>query len=637
MAARDTSDPGAATAVPEARRPVLRDPTPAWDIPARDGSAGGALREAFRGGDPWAPWSRVFEFDGMYEAWSPWPSLPVDERAERLSWTGPSLAGVADAAPAQVAAVARTPQPGFGGGRVRTLLASPSPLDTPSTRLQFFRGSLASYRFGLEFSRALVGPWGLDLRMGTRSAQGKSWTYRDQIQDMFQGSFGRTREDLPGSGRSPGQDDVQWETVLSRATPDLLLELGWTWVDLRRGIPDPRNAWGDSGVAAFAGREVRSGVFGRILSQAGDLRASLSGRWVGQDWTRAGWLGADSAPPLSVSGSTDHQELEGEASWGGARFRTGLAGRAALRTGTSQTVSGTFQEDQERIGAYATGGGDALRWRGDVGFDRLNDPLDRTWTDGDAGLTLDWNGEAWRSSQRLAREVGLPDWERTILPDALGRSLPSRSIGSEGRWIAESRQRWIAGPRWSFDGAVAAIALDDAIQPGVVPTEGVALDPSPSGRVLRNAAGRVWGGSIQGGGRYEREGWWIATQWAFGRTLAPGEGPGGRRDLRYPELHSRTALGWQGPLLAGRAQAMSSMSLRTWSSSVQSNGSSGGTVVAVRLPPGGQLDWENQLRIKTFALFWRLENLLDDRQTPAVGWTPPGIRSGWGVTWNFGG
>jgi hypothetical protein len=231
----------------------------------------------------------------------------------------------------------------------------------------------------------------------------------------------------------------------------------------------------------------------------------------------------------------------------------------------------------------------------------------------------------------------LPDWERTILPDPLLQSLPSRNLSSEKRWFAESRQRWTIGERWSIDAALAGVAIDEAIETSTIPVEGMRTDSIRSGLVLRNASGQVLGWSAQGGARCDVQGWWIGSQWAVGQTLAPGEAIGGRRDLRYPELNSRTTLGWRGALLAGRAQAMSSVSVRTWSSSEQMNGSATGGAFPVRLPSGGQLDWENQLQIKTFALFWRLENLLDDRQVPAVGWTPPGIRSGWGVTWNFGG
>ena len=618
------------------REPVLRDDTPVLAIPVRDGAAGGALREAFRAGDASVPWSRVFEFDGMYEEWMAWPSLPTPVRAERLSWAGPSLAGVSDAAPLQVVALARESGMGWGGQATRQMLAAAPPADTPSTRLQFFRGALASYRFGLDFSRALAGPWGLELRMGTRSAQGRSWTYRDQIQDMFQGSFGRTREDLPARGRSPGQDDVQWETVVSRASSNLLLELGWTWVDLRRGIPDPRNAWGDSGSVALPGQEARSGVFGRLRARDGDWTVSLSGRLVGQDWKRARWERSDSGALASASGSVDHQEIEGELSWGGPRFRLGAAGRGALRTGTAGSVAGTFQEDQERVGAFLESRGGAFQTRLEAGFDRLNDPLNHTFSDFDAAVSLGWTGAVWQSRNRMARELALPDWERSILPDPLLRSLPSRNLRTETRWVAESRQTWKVGRFLSFEAGLAGLGLDDAIQPAAVPTEGVVTDSVRSGLVLVNAAGRVLGASASAGARFDGGGWWIGSQGALGRTLAPGEGLGGRRDLRFPLLHTRTTLGWEGPVLAGRAKLLSSMSLRTWSAATELAGATAGAT-DVRLPPGGQLDWETLFQIKTFALFWRLENLLDDRQTPAAGWTPPGIRSGWGVTWSFGG
>lgn len=617
--------------------PALADSTSAWSIPARDGSVGGALVEAFRGGEPFVPWIRVYEFDGMYESWSPWPSLPLAERSQRLAWTGPSLAGVSDAGPLMAASVAKKTEIGFGGEGVRRALAAPSPTDTPSTHLQFFRGSLASYRFGLGFSRALSGPWGLALAMGARSAQSRSWAYRDQIQDMFQGSFGRSRQDLPSSGHSPGQDDVQWESVLSRATPHLLLELGWTWVDLRRGIPNPLNTWNDSGLAPLAGRESRSGLFGRILREAGDWKGSLSGRWVGENWGRASWPRIDSGLPISVVGSTDHQELEGDLSWGGPDFRLGSVGRIALRTGTAGSVAGTFQEDQERWGVYVSTRSAAFESRMDVGINRLNDPQGRSLGGLDGSVSLDRSGPSWRSRNRIAREIRLPDWELTILPDPLLQSLPSRNLSTETRWFAESRHQWVAGPHFSIDGSFAAMSIERSIQPTTIPGATTSSVLDRSAMILANATASVVGWSSQWGARSDWGGWWVGSQWAVGQTMAPGEGPGGRRDLRYPVLHSRTTAGWQGAMLAGRATAASSMSLRTWSASTQSTGGIAATTATVRLPPGGQLDWENRFQIKTFGIFWRLENLLDDRQVPAVGWTPPGIRSGWGITWNFGG
>lgn len=619
-----------------ARQPKgLSDPAPAWNLPLRDGSSGGALREAFRKGDPDAPWTRTYEFDGMWEEWSPWPTLPMRERAVRPAWTGPSLAGNSDAGPLQVVAVARRAEPGFGGMPLRRELVAPSPLDTPLTQLQFWRGALASYRFGLDFSRAVAGPWGLALRMGARSAQGRSWVYRDQIQDMFQGSFGRTREDLPAKGRSPGQDDVQWETVVSRSTPGLLLELGWSWVDLQRGIPHPHKTWDGGDLAPFPGREARTGWFGRILSERDGFRGSATGRVVGQDWTRAVWT--DSAAPVEVRGSVDHLEGEIDFSWGGPAFRAGTNSRAALRTGSAGTWQGTFQEDQERAGIYLVADPGSLELRVDAGWNRLNDPIDRTFMAPDGAVSLDWNGSRAGADLRLAREAALPDWERTILPDPLLRSIPSRNLSSEGRWIAQAGSKVDLADWLALDAAVAGVLLEDAIQPARVPTSRSFLLDGRSAMVLSNADGTVLGWSARLGTRATWKQTWLATQWAVGQTMAPGEPLGGGRDLRYAAIHSRTSLGWEGPMLAGRASGASSVALTTWSSSSQLVGTTGDGATLVRSPPGGTLDWENRFRISTFELFWRLENLLDDRQVPAAGWTPPGIRSGWGVTWNFGG
>ena len=123
----------------------------------------------------------------------------------------------------------------------------------------------------------------------------------------------------------------------------------------------------------------------------------------------------------------------------------------------------------------------------------------------------------------------------------------------------------------------------------------------------------------------------------------------GLRDLRYPQLTTRTTVGWEGPVLAGRALAGSNLSFNLLTPTVQRSGqyetvsetdTSSVSMYGskeIQIPAHIQLNWENRFQIKSFSLFWRLENLLDFREMPAPGWTPPGIRSGWGITWNFGG
>jgi hypothetical protein len=624
------------------RRIVMRDRTPAWPIPARDGSAGGALREAFRKGDATVPWTRIFEFDGMWEDWRPWPSLPIEERAVRASWTGPSLAGASDAGPLAVVAVAKSIEPGFGGVPLRRELSAPSPVDTPLTQIQFWRGALASYQFGLDFERAVAGPWGIALRMETRSAQGKNWTYRDQIQDMFQGSFGRKREDLPASGRSPGLDDVQWESVVSRATPELLIEGGYTWVDLHRGIPNPLHTWQGNDTIPFPGRDARSGWFGRILGGSGLLTISVAGRAVTQNWSRAVW--SDTGKPVSANGSTSHQEGEADISFGPDNFRLGIAGRGALRTGTSSRLEGEFQEDLERTGVYLAAAIDSLRFRCDAGWSRLNDPLDRTHIGLDGSIRVDWKSERSGASLRVARELEMPDWEISVLPDPLLQSLPSRTLVPEGRWIAQSRIETRILSWLGLDAGAAGMLIENSIQP-------YSINYGEAQRTemrLTNQSGLGYGWSGQMGARADWRGYWVASQWAVGMTMLAD----GNRDPRFAAIHSRSTLGWEGSVLAGRASIASSMSLDIAGASRQVSGIDkivyevvDGSTQPVRktasgltrIPPTANLAWENRFQIKTFALFWRLQNILDMREMPAAGWTPPGIRSGWGITWNFGG
>jgi hypothetical protein len=78
--------------------------------------------------------------------------------------------------------------------------------------------------------------------------------------------------------------------------------------------------------------------------------------------------------------------------------------------------------------------------------------------------------------------------------------------------------------------------------------------------------------------------------------------------------------------------------LRTWGESWSWVGTStDANAHAVRLPSSSETDLEFQVGIRTFVIDWWLENIFDERQTPAPGWTPLGVHAGWGITWNFGG
>ena len=90
-------------------------------------------------------------------------------------------------------------------------------------------------------------------------------------------------------------------------------------------------------------------------------------------------------------------------------------------------------------------------------------------------------------------------------------------------------------------------------------------------------------------------------------------------------------------MLPGRFRASSTLALSTWSETRAYVPVGASDAALMELPGEWNLDLENRCEIRTFELFWRMENLGHRRQMVLPGWTPLGIRSGWGVVWNFGG
>lgn len=611
------------------------DRSSAWSLPVRAGSAGGALDEAFREGAWGVPWRRNFEFDGMYESWSPWTGLPLEERPSRLSWEGPSLAGAGDAGPLSGSSVAARTTAGFGGMPLREIRLDSVPSDTPSTSIHFFRGALASYRFGLDFTRAVIGPWGLHLSTETRSAQSRAWMYRDQIQDMFQGSFGRNREELPAQGHSPGQDDVQWEMAIVRGDSLSRLELGWAWTDLRRGIPNPAKTWQGPDLAPTPGQEGRSGWFGRWIREEDGILAKSSFRVVSETWNWLGWT--DSGAPVPVSGDLTREEADVSVRKGSAQLGLGLEGRGRIATGTRSVPSllSDVDEDQERGGAFVDGRTGSLGWRAQGGWTRISTTDGRILGQPDWKASAEWTDSVFAGSVAVSRSAVLPD-EELERPDPLLRTLPAVGLVSETRDLAELRGRIQLPAGFALDAAGAFLIRQHAQQP-LTPPGPEAEFASREDALRPIDAGGTLGWSSEAGLGWTGERWRVRTLWSVGATGLPGSGLS-ESDPRIPTWKSRSTVGWHRDLLGGRLRLRFDADLSTWSESWTWNAAAGDTLAhALRLPSASQLDLELQVGIKTFVIDWRIENVLDSRQIPAAGWTPPGIRAGWGIAWNFGG
>ncbi len=613
----------------------LADSLPAWDIPVRSQAPGTALDQAFREGQTDVPWRSIFELDGMWESWARWPGLLTEPPPARQAWDGPSLAGAGDGGPFSGIGVEKEPRSGLEGRRTHRIVPVPVASDTPSTALEFYRGALASYRFGMEFNRALTGPWALSVAMETRSAQSRHWLYRDQIQDMFQGSFGRGRAELPSHGRSAGQDDVQWQGVISRASARSRFDLGWTWTDLRRGQPDPQKEWNDADRPVFDASQARSGFFGRWVFQDPDWRLGASVRDIAEDW-RWAVLPAVGLPRMS-EGRIDHLDGEGEILRRIGSLEVGPRFQYALRSGSQNAPSAlpTIDEDLQRGALSLSWGAGSFALTTEGGATRLSASDGRVIGAWDGNAKGTFGDSAGPVSVQLgwARQNRLPS-ETNLRADPLLQTIQRQDMDPEATDLAQTSLRWRPARFLTLDAGGAFLSIQDAWQPSSVPVVGRLDKRRPA--MTNTNAGVVLGWSAEGGMLLQRSGWHARTSWGYSQRSLPGESPS-VQDPRWAQVHSRSNMGWSGGLLEGRVRLSVDVDLRMWGERLAWIPVSDSLARGVSLQSSSQTDVETLVSIKSFTIQWRLENIFDQMQAPAPGWNPLGIRAGWGITWTFGG
>lgn len=612
---------------------------PSLPVPGRDGSASGALREAQEQGRFDVPWTVSAELDGQAEEWLPWSGLPLRTRVVSASGGEDDLSGSAGSAgPLGASLVDGEAGRGFGGLEERAILPHPLPLDTPLTQVHFWRGAVNSYRFGFGLSRNLIGPWSLDLRMNTRSAPGRFWEYRQQVNDMY-GPRGKP-QGLPFQGQGPGQDDVRWEFTGSRSLVGGRFDLGWNWVDAQRGVPNPLTTW-DSLLPKSEAYTARSGMFSRLELERGSWSASAFGRRESRDWRLPAW--SDTGAWRVSAGDANVQTGRARVGIGPVENRLFLEGFGEAIDGgtdvlrTDSTFPGTFEEARSRFGASVQ----ARRWlvllRGGAGWNSL-EPFSGSEISGlDASGSIRLGTDSVFASAGWSRSVLLPGFEELARPDVFRPRLDTAGLSAETRDLGEARLRWAA---WGFaaEAGGALLMVGNAIRPRVLPsaTSPDTLDRDEALRPI-NHTETIRGFSLDGG-LHASWRWFLASsRVGYGRTGLPGEALGGEADLSDPRWRTRSSLRWTADLLPGRFRASTALALATWSESWIYVPSNSGQAVLLELPTSWGLDFEARCEIRTFEIFWRMENLGDKKQYVLPGWTPLGVRAGWGVVWSFGG
>lgn len=617
-------------------RPAMTD---SLAVPARDGSASGALRAAQERGRFDVPWTVSAELDGQAEEWIPWTGLPLRQNLVAIGGGDRDMSGSAGApGPLGAHAVSDEALPGFGGLEERALLPFPLAQDTPVTTVHFWRGAVNSYRFGFGLARNVVGPWNLDMRMSARSAPGRSWEYRQQVNDMF-GPRGKP-QGLPYQGRGPGQDDTRWEFTGSRSLPGGRLDLGWNWVDDQRGVPDPYSTW-DSVRSAHDAWTSRSALFARLELERGGWSILAGGRRESGSWKLPAWK--DTGWWADAEGSSTVQSGSARIGIGPRETRLFLEGFLEGVDGSATIPSMDSSADPDpterrgRLGASARGDFGLFTLGAGGGWNALEPSSGGAVSafDGSASLRLGTDSVYVRAA--WSRSALLPGFSELGKPDVFRPRLDTHGLAPEIRDRGEFRLRW-ASSFLSAEAACALLAVRDAIRPAVLPSRdapvlverGLALRP-------RNRDETVLGFSTDAGVRAQWRWFEASSRLGFGRTGLPGEPLGGDADLSEPQWRTRSSLRWSAELLPGRFLASTGLALNTWSDSWIYVPSGKDQAALLELPASWGLDFEARCEIRTFEIFWRMENLGHQKQYVLPGWTPLGLRAGWGVVWSFGG
>lgn len=568
----------------------------------------------------------------------PWVGLPLRSRVAALQGGEDPLSRNGQSGPLEARSVEAGTHRSFGGEDLWVLRPNPLATDTPSTHLHFWRGAVNSYRFGFGLSRAVLGPWSLDLRMNARSAPGRFWEYRQQVNDMF-GPRGNPAG-LPYQGQGPGQDDTRWLATVSRSLEGGRLDLGWSWADNNRDVPDPFSTW-DSLLPKDPAYNTSAGLFGRIELQRESWDLVAAGRREGQRWSLPSWTDTGSSSQATAEYDVLHANARVGLGEPGSRLFLessweALEGNAAIRRSTGLEAI-PVSDARLRAGASGVWRLGLLRLDAGGGWSSLGTESGQELSGTDARAEVLLGTESSHLRTGWTRSVVLPGFESTLRPDVARPRLDTADLGAETRDKLELRGRLAVGPVSATVGG-AVLRITEAIRPLFLPHSNA---PEFADRALalraRNRADAIHGFALDAGlaGRWR---WFEAsTRAGFGHTALPGEPFGGTRDQSEAQLRTRSTLRWSAQLLPERFRATSTLGLSTWSSSRLYVPYGREQAALLDLPASWNLDLENRCEIKTFELFWRLENLGHKRQAVLPGWTPPGIRSGWGVVWNFGG
>ena len=562
-----------------------------------------------------------------------------------------------------------------------------SPLDTPRVLLDWQRSAFSGNGLRMEFQRSLVDSVFLDLGLVTQSTDSSGkFRYQDITHQPYLGTLKRDSTRIPLSGRNLAFDNF---TMLPRIVwffPKGSLEARATFFRLSNDdatrtqpIADSTDKW----TLKFPDPPFNVHTSATSVGFAANLHPTPGLQldwWHHYTTLEDRWKNV----PIRIMDITSHDTLipAGKDPYGDSIAAHTLALIDTLRSTNSFQESSTMQTGLADLGLpnlhtklslqYQTrifshwrrqdfADKDGYRWEDrEFGMASFADTLHirSGWAQGriQAGLqrhsdgfdsvrtapAISVQGSAWLLQRLLLngavrRDTRFADPEQTFLTRS-GRILfANPDLKPEVSRISEASMGYHAAA-FSYGLSIRHEALHSPIRMGWLahPRDSALADSIAFKPLNMDSAGNVtWG--LMGGFRLGNWDFWLERRMVLDRwlTLPSGECLPAMGDV--PEKTYKGTVAWSRTAVKERL----GIHLRwdfEWIGDRQDFAlGKDGQAIRIDLRHYLVLNFEARMKIKTFDLYTRIENLNHSKYMPAAGYAPPGVNFRYGIEWELGG
>ncbi|HSQ41795.1 MAG TPA: hypothetical protein VLM37_05915 [Fibrobacteraceae bacterium] len=561
-------------------------------------------------------------------------------------------------------------------GILRDTSGLTSPTDTPHVVLDWQRGAFTSNNLHLDFTRAIVGHIFLDLGLVTHSTDSSGdYRYQDITHQPYLGTLKRDSSDVPLSGRNLAFSTFQMHPKIIWFFPRGSLSFNVSWLRLHNDDATYDAPFEDSTDAysktfnedPFSVRTRATGVGGAFqyrFSPAINFELRHQATTLENEWEdtpteivsiteRDTLIPADTLSTGQITSAyhdtvidtvTSNSDFSEKTSIQAGEARIGLPRlHASLVTQyESRYYSQAIWEDREIVyGQFqdtAQLGDLRIRLRGQAGAQRNSSAFDSVEYAPAASLLMDADlGHRLRWEVDLRRHQHFPDFEQTCLFRSGRLSYPNADLQSETRRQVQTVLTWHT-PSFAYGFGVKKEVLNNAIRQGwmVYPTDTL-LDATVAYQwvnidELDNLSWRCFGGFHIGNWDF-----WAERESSVHRKMILSDGTVTRTIPDSPTRTYKGTVAWAKRLVDGRMLVNVRWDFQWTGERYDFALDEDGNAIRERLPQNLVLNFEARMRIKSFALYTRIDNLNHTELTPAAGYTPPGVNFRYGIQWELRG